>query len=85
MSKCWCYGNGIEQTLDHSFLTTLIALKLWRHFVAYVGFSVDVQRLVPTIFQWWAFANGLRGKKALKAIPTIILWELWKYRNNIKH
>lgn len=35
--------------------------------------------------EWWNFAENLRGKKILYAVPAIILWELWKGRNSKRH
>lgn len=85
VSRCLCCVNGGEETLVHLFLTTPIAVKLWRYFITCVGLNMDGQNLSTIIVQWRNHAKGLREKMILRAIPAIILWELWKNRNKIKN
>lgn len=85
VSKCWCCTGGMNETLDHLFLTSPIAFKLWEFFVNCTSFKVEGQLLFPLIHQWWNFVEGLRGNKILRSIPVIIMWEIWKHRNCIRH
>lgn len=84
-SRCWCCDNGMEETLDHLFLTAPLAIKLWTQFVSCAGFQISGSSLIATITQCGSYAKGLRGKKILRAVPALILWDLWKYRNNKRH
>lgn len=83
-SRCWCCDNGMEETLDHLFLTAPLAIKLWTQFVSCAGFQISGSSLIATITQCGSYAEGLRGKKILRAVPALILWEL-KYRYNKRH
>lgn len=85
VSRYWCCECVVEETLDHLFLTASIAENLWRLFAYCAGFTIKSHSLLSNIFRWWRMVDGLRGKRVLHVLPAIIVWELWKSRNNIKH
>lgn len=84
VSKCCCCEEGEMETMNYLFLTAPIAIKLWRQFVICAGFSLDGHNLYSLMFSWWEFADNLKGRSILKAIPAVLMWELWKRRNSIR-
>lgn len=85
VSKCPCCDVATVENLNHLFLISPLAQMLWRHFVTCARFSLQGEQLIATIQDWWGFTESLRGKAILNANPAIVVWELWKRRNFIKH
>lgn len=83
--KCFCCDTGRMESLNHIFLTAPLAQKLWGMFVQCAGFNQTGMMDSRKIQDWWAFTKTLRGKRILNAVPAILIWELWKYRNSIRH
>ncbi|KAK6777945.1 hypothetical protein RDI58_024663 [Solanum bulbocastanum] len=71
--------------MQHLFLTAPIAQKLWKHFASCAGISIEGVQLQQLITSWWDRPGHCKEKQILKAIPAIILWELWKRRNARKY
>ncbi|KAH0651617.1 hypothetical protein KY285_031747 [Solanum tuberosum] len=84
VSKCYCCEEGQLETMSHLLLTAPIAQKLWKQFASCVGLSVT-ENLKQTIYRWWEHKMSHKLDQILKAVPAIIMWELWKRRNAIKH
>lgn len=82
VSKCWCYNVRAEETINHLFLTSFTAQKLWKNFVTCASFALEDSQVGTIIFKWWRFVGNLRRRQVLYAIPTILVWELWKMRNS---
>ncbi|XP_059310157.1 uncharacterized protein LOC132061337 [Lycium ferocissimum] len=47
--------------------------------------SIEGLTLQQIIVKWWTAPVKERGKLSFQAIPAIIMWEIWKRRNTIKH
>uniref|UniRef100_M1AL57 RNase H family protein n=1 Tax=Solanum tuberosum TaxID=4113 RepID=M1AL57_SOLTU len=85
VSKCYCCENGELETMSHLLLTAPIAQKLWKQFASCVGICIDGLNLQQLIFKWWEHKASNKLEQIMKAVPTIIIWELWKRRNARRH
>ncbi|KAG5579245.1 hypothetical protein H5410_049872 [Solanum commersonii] len=59
--------------------------ELWRQFANFAGLRMQGMHLQQLIIEWWKFNTSPQLQRVMKAIPTIIMWTIWKRRNNIKH
>ncbi|XP_059306276.1 uncharacterized protein LOC132057675 [Lycium ferocissimum] len=50
-----------------------------------MGINIQNLQLSQVINQWWDTPVNSHVKYIFQAIPSIIVWELWKRRNAIKH
>lgn len=85
VSKCFCCDTSECESMEHLFQTAPIAKKLWRQFALCAGICLDGGQLLPSINKWWNFEANSKLQYVMKAVPTILMWELWKRRNAIKH
>ncbi|XP_075104777.1 uncharacterized protein LOC142178886 [Nicotiana tabacum] len=83
-SKCWCCVMPKEETLSHVFYRSLTALKVWSYFYSHAGLSLEGLNLHLAIVKCWTTKVIPRLKPIFQALPSIIVWELWKRRNNNK-
>ncbi|WMV24639.1 hypothetical protein MTR67_018024 [Solanum verrucosum] len=81
VSKCYCCERGEMETMSHLLLTATIAQKLWKQFSSCVGININGLTLKQLIYRWWELKMSNKLDQILKAIPAIIMWELWKRRN----
>nr|XP_009784530.1 PREDICTED: uncharacterized protein LOC104232953 [Nicotiana sylvestris] len=61
------------------------ALKVWSYFYSHAGLSLEGLPLHQAIVKCWTTKVIPRLKPIFQALPSIIVWELWKRRNNNKH
>ncbi|XP_060195217.1 uncharacterized protein LOC132624456 [Lycium barbarum] len=85
VSKCWCCISPREETIHHLFLTSDTAKKTWSFFCNAAGINMEGIQLQKLIVNWWKAPVTSRLKQIYAAVPSIIMWELWKRRNGIKH
>lgn len=85
VSRCWCCVHYQQETMNHLFLTSPIAAKLWRQFASCAGVSMEGMQLSLVLITWWNSNAAPKMKPILKVTPIFIIWELWKRRNSIKH
>lgn len=83
-SRCYCCEEFEEETIQHLFLTAPIAQKLWKQFASCAGIQQH-GCLKQMITGWWEVNTPIKLKFIFQAIPSIILWELWKRRNARRH
>ncbi|KAH0724746.1 hypothetical protein KY284_000611 [Solanum tuberosum] len=84
-SKCWCCDRKEKETMTHLFLTAPIANMLWRYFALFTGINIKGMHLQQLIISWWKQKATPKLQSIYRAIPTIIMWSLWKRRNALKH
>lgn len=84
-SRCWCYANPDEETLGHLFFRSYAATKVWSYFFSFAGLSLEGLNLHQAVVKCWTVQVVPRLKPIFQALPCIIIWELWKRRNNYKH
>ncbi|KAK4716559.1 hypothetical protein R3W88_014897 [Solanum pinnatisectum] len=71
--------------MSHLFLTASIAQKLWKYFASCAGIDIEDRNLMQTIKCWWYAEASNKLQIVMRAIPALIMWGLWKRRNQIKH
>lgn len=74
VSKCVCCDIRIDENINHLFLTSPVAQKLWGKFVTCAGFAMEGS-LILTLNKRWRHEARLRAKSAMNVIPAIIVWE----------
>ncbi|KAH0636380.1 hypothetical protein KY290_036818 [Solanum tuberosum] len=85
VSRCWCCEKKKEETMTHLFLTASIANRLWKQFAGFAGIHMDGMHLEQLIIAWWTQKTSPQLQGVMRAMPAIIMWTLWKGRNNLKH
>lgn len=53
------------ETINHIFLTSILAQKLWGSFVVFVGFNPWRTSLSNKVQEWLRFTGNFRGKSIL--------------------
>ncbi|XP_019256398.1 PREDICTED: uncharacterized protein LOC109234797 [Nicotiana attenuata] len=85
VSKCWCCLPPKENSFQHLFLTSDTAKKVWSTFSQAAGLVVNMVQVHQVIKEWWNAKYCPKLKPLFQAAPAVILWEIWKRRNTIKH
>lgn len=84
-SKCYCCEKGELETMSHLLLIAPIAKKLWKQLATYEGINMEGIQLKHLIIKWWEHKATNKLQQILKAVPSVIIWELWKRRNARRH
>ena len=71
--------------MSHLLLTAPIPQKLCEWFASCVGIKINGWNLKQLIYRWWEHKMSTKLDQILKAVPAIIMWELWKRRNAKRH
>ncbi|KAH0669679.1 hypothetical protein KY289_024172 [Solanum tuberosum] len=85
VSRCWCCEEKAEETMANLFLTAPIATKLWRHFAIFTGIDIEDMHWKQIIMTWWTIDTTPKLVTVYRVMPAIIIWIIWKRRNEIKH
>ncbi|MCD9642395.1 hypothetical protein HAX54_029202, partial [Datura stramonium] len=80
-----CSHPDDRTTVPHLFLRFFVANRTWAYFCSAAGISVEGLHLHQIFLKWWNVDVLPRVKPIFWAIPSIIVWELWKKRNADKH
>lgn len=84
-SRCWCCRNSREETICHVFLRSPMAMFLWRYFCAPAWINIEGKQLVQVINEGWRRPGNTSLSIVYQAIPSLIVWNLWKRRNSGMH
>ncbi|XP_019228301.1 PREDICTED: uncharacterized protein LOC109209485 [Nicotiana attenuata] len=84
-SKCWCCAEPKEETTRHLFFTSYAANKVWKYYLGHAGIAVEGLTLHQVIVKCWTADVVPRLKPIMQALPSVIVWELWKRRNSYKY
>nr|XP_016509454.1 PREDICTED: uncharacterized protein LOC107826922 [Nicotiana tabacum] len=84
-SKCWCCVQPDEESLQHMFFRSETAKTTWKYFLSRAGINVEGLTLHQAITKCWTANVCLRLKLVMQAIPSCVVWELWKRRNSMKY
>ncbi|XP_075101679.1 uncharacterized protein LOC142177113 [Nicotiana tabacum] len=79
------HWNPKEETLPHVFLTSPVARYVMNYYSAPVGIRTYGKQLVQVINEWWSKPVNTCLKAVYQAMPSLIVWHLWKKRNSGKH
>lgn len=81
-SKCICCSNPSVESLNHVFVGSDFAQKVWKHFEFKMGIISRASLLCQKINEWWiARIHSPCHKFVLSLIPLGVCWELWCLRN----
>ena len=70
------------ETAVHILLHCPFSWCIWSSVIQDWGFNWCIQGSVEGLFYWWMGGKLKRlEKKIWKAIPLVVLWSLWKHRN----
>ena len=80
-SRCHCCQHPQRDTMSHVLLTSYTVERLRRKFSMCAGINHAGLQLSQLIIKWWTWP----GSTQLRQAHSIIISELWKRRNNLKH
>ncbi|XP_070005983.1 uncharacterized protein [Nicotiana sylvestris] len=83
-SKCWCCVQPDEESLQHLFFRSETSKTTWKYFLSREGIAVEGITLHQAITKCWTTNVCLRLKPVMQALPSCVVWELWKRRNSMK-
>ncbi|WMV24105.1 hypothetical protein MTR67_017490 [Solanum verrucosum] len=69
------------ETMEHLFLTSPIAKKLWEKFASCAGINLNGVHLQQMITSWWKATGPIKIQRIFKIVPAVLMWELWKRTN----
>ncbi|XP_059306203.1 uncharacterized protein LOC132057591 [Lycium ferocissimum] len=76
----WRLWNGRISTDDNlQRLRIPIVSRCW------CGMTIEGLQLHQIIKKWWTMEAPTKLRPVYAAVPAIIVWEIWKWRNSIKH
>lgn len=81
---CCCCISPSQETISHVFHKAPISNRTWSYFSIFAGINMEGMSFRELNLSWWNIESR-RVKGYYQAIPSIIVYELWKMRNNIKH
>ncbi|XP_075084871.1 uncharacterized protein LOC142168109 [Nicotiana tabacum] len=84
-SRCWCCANLEEETFHHLIFRSYAAKKVWHYFLSWAGISLEGLSLHQAIVRYWTASVVPRLQTIMQALPSVIVWELWKRRNGNKY
>ncbi|XP_060195138.1 uncharacterized protein LOC132624361 [Lycium barbarum] len=84
-SRCFYCDEPKEETITHLFLKSPVAQYTWNIFCRPMGLNIQNLQLSQVINLWWDAPVNQHVKYIFQEVPAIIVWELWKRRNAIRH
>ncbi|XP_015162561.1 uncharacterized protein [Solanum tuberosum] len=83
--ECYCCDTNNRESFNHLFVLCLNATYLWKLFAGAIGMQGPFIQLKQTIYKWWEEDCATKLKPLCRAVPSFIIWQLWKRRNIILH
>ncbi|XP_075074764.1 uncharacterized protein LOC142162321 [Nicotiana tabacum] len=86
-----CHQNvGVVYSLMRNLFSTFFfrsetAKTTWKYFLSRAGIDVEGLTMHQAITKCWTANVCLRLKPIMQALPSCIVWELWKRRNSMKY
>uniref|UniRef100_A0A1S4DHZ1 Reverse transcriptase domain-containing protein n=1 Tax=Nicotiana tabacum TaxID=4097 RepID=A0A1S4DHZ1_TOBAC len=84
-SKCWCCVQPDEESFRHLFFRSESAKTTWKYFLSRAVIAVEGLTLHKAITKCWTANVCLRLKPVMQALPSCVVWKLWKRRNSMKY
>ncbi|XP_075097373.1 uncharacterized protein LOC142174882 [Nicotiana tabacum] len=84
-SKCWCCVQPDEESLQRLFFRSETAKTTWKYFLSRAGIAVEGLTLHQAITKCWTANVCLKLKPVKQALPSCVVWQLWKRRNSMKY
>lgn len=84
-SKCVCCVNPNIETLDHLFVTSDMAVRVWTYFGGILNIRIQAHSFFQFLNLWMSHANWKSQFGAIIALlGSIIPWNIWLVRNQVK-
>lgn len=84
-SSLCCFCHSCAENVSHVFLHCQFAWSIWSEVVKWWSLVWVVPENITQLLDWW---SGFKFKKMLKgmwnALPSVVMWYVWKARNEIK-
>lgn len=84
-SKCWYCIQPKEESLQHLFFRSETARTVWSYFLSRAVIYLEGLSMHQAITKCWTAKVCPRLKSIMQALPSCIVWELWKRRNNMNN
>ncbi|XP_059292434.1 uncharacterized protein LOC132045876 [Lycium ferocissimum] len=62
-----------------------VATKVWTYVKTVVGITTQFQQVKQVLQVWWKANCPPKFRAIFKAIPTVTMWQIWKWRNIVLH
>ncbi|XP_070024861.1 uncharacterized protein [Nicotiana sylvestris] len=86
MWKVWKAKLPLDDFLKrHLLFRSETAKTTWKYFLSRAGIDVEGLTLHQAITKCWIANVCLRLKPVMQALPSCVVWELWKRRNSMKY
>lgn len=67
------------------FFTSYGSTRVWKYFLGHAGIALYGITFYQAVVKCWTADVIQRLKPIMQAPPSVIVWELWKRRNNYKY
>ncbi|XP_060216649.1 uncharacterized protein LOC132644109 [Lycium barbarum] len=85
VSRCYCCIEPRQEILDHLFLKGDFATTVWNWFSSAAGILMNCCQVKHAVKLWWNAKCHYKLRPIQKAVPAIILWQIWKIRFSSVH
>lgn len=81
VSKCWCCRTAQEESIEHLFLQSEIAVTVWRYF-AEVFQKTHHFKSILQLINIWKHGTSTRSLVGITVLGVFFygIWEIWKHR-----
>jgi len=83
--ECWCWNQGVQESIEHIFMKCPDSESLWKDFAAAAGLFGPFLQLRDTFNKWETTDVVPKLKPLYKVVPMFIVWQIWRRRNVIAH
>lgn len=85
-SKCNCCQSPQVESVNHVFVSSDVARKVWAEMEGRMGIHKDESLLQLKLSAWWmSKVRSPCHKTILSLIPCCVCWELWLNRNKSRY
>lgn len=84
-ANCGCCIIPERETIEHLFLRGEIVDKVLTQYCGRAGIIDKRLNLMRSLRLWRNHEGNSRLKVVFKVVPILMLWFMWKRRNNVLH
>lgn len=84
-SQWLCCIEPMEESLPHLLFTSHAAKVVWKYFLSGARIRLEGLTMYQAITKCWTASVLPRIKPIMQALPSYIIWELWKRINSYKN
>lgn len=82
---CKCCEVLMRETVENLFLKEETTCTIWSYFANAAGLLGPWIQVKQVMMKWWDTKGNTRHKLVCQAIPNVILWFIWRRRNELLH